>query len=784
MQPERDRQRAPFADRTLLVLAVALCAGLSPPGQVRAQQRLFEQEPYDRITLDKNNGGLVLKVEPLKFPNRRVPEKPPLRGVLEIRPIDEPESLYEVQWHMIDKLELFEGMVLDEANKLVSAGKLEEAYDYFNFLEQNHPNTLGLDASMENYLYEEAKAAHLEGEFAAALAMLRELYRRNPKRPGLDKALGVSTDKLVEQYLARNDYRSARQLIENLKAWFPEQAVVANRETQLEQQAAALLAKARSHVQDGNYAQADRVVRELKRVWPRLPGGEDFARSLHEKYPRLVIGVSAPAVAWQPGGMNDWAARRSSRLIYRTLTEFVRPGTEGGEYVCPVGKLTFEELDRRLTLQIDAGIGWSSGNAVLTGYDVSRRLLAMASPGDPAYRPEWAELLGSVSVSDVYQVDADLRGPHVRPEPLLQTVLIPYTTPTTTAGPPPSNGPYVVDSRTDNEVIYRADPRYFARGPSQPMEIVERHFPEGVEAIRALRLGQIRAVDRVNPWNLPSVRADCRNAAKNLVVQPYGMPLVHCLIPNMRKPLPAHRAFRRALVYGIHRQAILDHLIRNTELPGSQVISGPFLFGLSIDEGDVGFASDRSIQPRMYEPRLAIALAGVAFDQVARSLKKQGQQLEPGLVLAHGDDEIARVACGSIKRQLELIKIPIELRQLEGPAPSQIPADVDLLYAELSIWEPLIDARRLLGKNGMSAGCSPYMSLALRRLERATDWQQVHDSLLAIHRIAHDDVAVVPLWQLTDHFAYHVSLGGVGAKPVSLYQNIEQWKAAFKYGGE
>src|SRR4030042_1776537 len=95
----------PFSGRACpqLLLAIALCACLMRCGPVQAQQRLFEQEAYDRITLDKNNGGEGVKGGLLNPPGRRVPENPPPRGVLQIRLIDEPESDYEVQWGMIDK---------------------------------------------------------------------------------------------------------------------------------------------------------------------------------------------------------------------------------------------------------------------------------------------------------------------------------------------------------------------------------------------------------------------------------------------------------------------------------------------------------------------------------------------------------------------------------------------------------------------------------------------------------------------------------------------------------
>jgi hypothetical protein len=76
------------------------------------------------------------------------------------------------------------------------------------------------------------------------------------------------------------------------------------------------------------------------------------------------------------------------------------------------------------------------------------------------------------------------------------------------------------------------------------------------------------------------------------------------------------------------------------------------------------------------------------------------------------------------------------------------------------------------------------MGLALRNLEQAADWSEVVHALREIHRLAHVEAAVIPLYQLTDHFARRRTLEGVGESPVTLYQNVEQWKAAFHVPAE
>ncbi|MHC4405538.1 MAG: ABC transporter substrate-binding protein, partial [Planctomycetota bacterium] len=333
------------------------------------------------------------------------------------------------------------------------------------------------------------------------------------------------------------------------------------------------------------------------------------------------------------------------------------------------------------------------------------------------------------------------------------------------------------DQPSQHEVIYTASREYFAAGPTQPREIVERYFRDGAEAIQALKRRRVDLLDRVIPWDLDELQD-----APDVVVQRYAMPLIHCLVPNPRKPLTSQGTFRRALVYGIHRQAILDRLLRGAPTRGCQVISGPLSAGMS-PEDPLDYAYDHGIEPRSYQPHLAVALKELAFTYVADAMKKQGVEMEemPQLVLAYPPHEIAEVACEAIEKQLELVDIPITLRELPPGMPSQVPDGVDLLYAELAIWEPVVDARWLLDENGLAGGASPYMSQALRRLDQATDWEGVRSLLKRIHWRAHREVSVVPLYQLTDYFAYHRSLMGVGDEPVSLYQNIEAWQPSSQY---
>jgi len=292
--------------------------------------------------------------------------------------------------------------------------------------------------------------------------------------------------------------------------------------------------------------------------------------------------------------------------------------------------------------------------------------------------------------------------------------------------------------------------------------------------IQALRRGDVDVVDRINLWELEKFRA-----LGGVQVKRYAVPLVHCLIPNPKRPLSSRRTFRRALVYGINREAILGILVRSEKIPGCQIVSGPFSAGVTTDD-PLDYAYDNSIEPRTYEPQLAVVLAQAAFNELVQAAKKKGEKVEaiPETVLAYPATATAKMAVGQIQQHLKVVGINVRLKELGPAVPDRIPEDVDLLYAELAMWEPIVDAERLLGEDGIMGEASPYMRQALMRLRQSVDWPTVGQQLRDIHQLAHSEVTIIPLWQLSDYFAHVTGLEGLGDAPVTLYQHVEEWQAS------
>ena len=177
-------------------------------------------------------------------------------------------------------------------------------------------------------------------------------------------------------------------------------------------------------------------------------------------------------------------------------------------------------------------------------------------------------------------------------------------------------------------------------------------FADAAAAAAALRRGEIDVVDRLAPWQVKSLAADA-----DLVVQSYALPRLHCLIPNLRRPLTASRTFRRALAYGIDRQAILAELLWGDRRPGCTVLHGPFPPGDSAED-PLGYAADPETEALALR---SAAGPGAGRGRASRGGRRPRRERSPSsphaLVLAFPKGEIARTACAAIRRQLAAIDV-------------------------------------------------------------------------------------------------------------------------------
>jgi ABC-type transport system substrate-binding protein len=759
----------------LWLCAACALAALSPGAVVRAQnvgQRLIDRDPFDRMTLTEANESKVLLLRPVDLPDRLVPEMPRPSDKLRVRLLEDGQE-YEVTWNNIARLELFEQMVLAEANRLAAEGKFDAAYEYFDFLFDRYPNTPGLAQGQQTYLYLSSGAAFRQQKYDEALAIVEELLAQNPQfrasenAPSLLTVLGNIADKLIAGYLAKEDFRSARTLLSRLARQHKadNEPFVVRLRGQLSGRAETLREQARAHLQAGEFLQAYDACGAMEAIWPDVAGGAELQAEVARRYPLVRVGVEHPALAMDARSIANPAARRAGRLVERGLLEFAGPGPEGGKYISPLGTVDQSVDGLQLVFNIRP-------EAPKSGYDVAQLLLSWASPEDPHFQPAWARSLSRVRVVDVRRVIADLAAPHVLAPALLQGSYDPVAG----VGEPGvrGSGPFFLFSRDEALARYSANDRLGPRPPGQLAEVDERVYDDPTRAILALQRGEIDVLDNVFPGDLPQLASE-----PQIAVAPRAMPTTHIIVFREGNPFLASRTFRRALLYGLNRPLILEQgILKGNSLPGYRVISAPFPAPTTGSESQA-YAYDQLIQPLPYDPRLALTLRVLAQAELKSSHEKLQKPVPTlsELVLGHPADEVSRIACRAIKKQWEQIGVQCKLAEL--PAGTFDDQGVcDLIYVQAATWEPIVDAGRLLGPEGLAPVQSAFIQLTLRQIERTTNWQDARGRFRQLHRLLHEDVSVLPLWQTFDYYAYRRSLQGLESPRSTLYENVEAWRTA------
>lgn len=739
-----------------------------------AEERFVDRPPFDQILLDEANKNTILNVEPLELPQRKMPAQP--QGSLTIRLIADPTQAFPIQWANVRKVIFFEEVLLAEAKRLSEEKKFDEAFDYYARLLREYPDTPGLNEAANDFLRRNAVQLYQAKENDRALAVLMSLYERQPNAPGLLAGVDAICGRLIDEELRKKDYAAARAVLDlwNDKFSALNSPTAAQWQERFAAAAQRQVDEARKNFADKKYVAARRSLGRARDIWPDHAQAFELLEEIQQENPSVSIGVFEASPSKPVHRIDDWASLRASRLLNTTITELIAFGSEGGVYKSAYGEWVPDERGMRLSLKLSKPVAAGSEDGPSADF-IARFFLNMADPKRPEYQPDFAAVLAGVSVEGTGIVHLDWKWPHVRPESLFQIPL--------TKDVVGEQGEVAVESVTPPRwAVADSEPGSMAfnalataDGPRPWLRtIVEQTMPDDQTAISALLHGEIDVLDRVPPWQLERLRA-----TSDIRVGSYALPTVHVLLLNPERPLSKEREFRRALCYAIQRDRVVEQvLLGGKEMPGFTVVSGPFPAGMSLSD-PLRYGYNNQLEPRPFEPRLSAVLGAVAWSKVLDPKGQGNIELPPlpKFVLAHPADPVARVACETIQLQLEKSGINVTLREFTADELQAGKLEYDLRYAELAVWEPVADARGLLGSGGLVGDvASPYLQAALRELDDATNWKDVRAKLAEIHDVVHHDLPLVPLWQTVNYFAYRTAVRGIGESPITLYQNVEQWR--------
>lgn len=768
---------------SILYTVVLLFAPLLSNAEEETQP-LYEKLPFNRITLSAFYGGATFDIQPITFRAGVRPNPLPQNGKLTLRFVNNPLKEYQINWNFIARVELFSELVRDEfvdrlktLSEEVNAlspkdndwktlpAKFDRMFDYLRFLERYRSELSDYAAAEQRFLFAEGMYRVKSGDFQTGLMRFESVFAQNPAYSELETAWASALQTAMD---GGKEPEYIHFLVRLMKA-YPENAAAAGLMNRFLEKELKTIAESKHALEQKDFLAAhlhseealksvtglngliqwfDRQKltgkkhsEELGQLIGRVAGASkglnDWQIQLNRSAVRVDVAVNCPAVSRKglPSVLPDWAAERTGQLISRMMYDYVRPGLDGGVYTTALGTSERIPGGLRLTVQ-SAGI------------------------------IETAQSLFNCSAADIdflsgEQLEIRLRHSALIPEALFAVPL------------KNSAGNYRLElNEPKRSGFLRTET---ADGPNV---IFEHTVFRSEEAIELLLNGKVDVIDRLAPWAVNTLKDDDR-----FVLGRYTVPTVYFLTPNLKKPLTASRTFRRALLYGLNRSGMLQKLV-STAGQGT-VLSAPFIKGRSLGD-PLGYGYDSLIEPRMYEPKLATALSLLAFNHTREKMPDWNEQTAmPEMVLVRPKNETAEYIALMIRRQWQALGVPVKIIEERDNEPIGQDDAVDFWLVERSVKEPLVDAAKILGKDGLCGTASPYMELALEKLELAPDWAAAGKALQNIHQLCFEETTVLPLWQLTEYYVHRIGVSGIsgsvdsgtGAKSglINLYRNAERW---------
>ena len=763
--------------RHIAMLLIGVCAMVLAAGNSSGQvvedgdwpTPLMDEAPFDLIYLDKNSDDAIIKIVPIKDLRKPYPRD----GFLRFEFREDSEFTLQVAWEHVESYVPFNELLLEEAELFLDERKFSDALRNLLFVyDSGGAADEDVKKRLQSCLYQDAAANLEDGNYELALSIFEDLYRKDPtlKIPGvpdLKEAIDQCYDGLLQQRFEDGDAEYIKSTLVEIERQYGEvsEEFVAKWRQRFRDQAKQVLKDALQAARDGDGRKAHFLSRLADRITPGLPETQQIQVDITKQYPLIVVAVNQPAGDANPNRLDHWGSRRVGRLTQRTMIELAGLSDEGGRYQFLNGR--FERTDDLgleyefiLDAQADPMLPSASPN------EIASQLLDHADEFSPNYRPAWAKILESVSVVGADRVAVKLRRPFVRPAALLRFAYSDRSE----DGQPVQDGIYAMTSKDGRESTFEFnDQRYQRESDKQYPVVIEEYFRASSDATDALIRGAVDIVDRPALADIPKLRA-----AKGIEVRAYAIPTVHFLVPKIRGEYEGSSQLIRSLSTGIDREGIVNDVFGGADIDGCEPLSGPFPIG-SDEYDQVSYGYDLKVKPLPYQQKLSMVLSHMARTSKTKNFP-QGRSGPPSIVLAHPPGTLAATACAKIKQSWEESGITTTLRPLDASVSFPDDDNWDLLYVEAAIEEPLVDATRIMGTYGIAEDVSSPINQSLQSLGYAESWQGASRTLRRIHRQVSNDLSVIPLYQIKEHFAFRKNVYGLGRDLISLYQNIGRWR--------
>ena len=768
--PSRQIQRL-----TILVIAFAAMFYQLPSADAQIIKRediekpLLEGQPFDLIQLDNANKGALIQI----IAQENLPQPFPKQGDLVFEFFRDSESTLQVPYDSIAKYESFNDLVVQEANEFLDSREYGKAFRNLLYVyDRGGKNDRQLVETLRTCLFQDARKRFEDEQYELALSIFEDLYQDKPnfKVPGISRDLVdiiiACYDGILRQKFEDGRYEAIRETVKGLKLRYGRAAgrLTKGWDQRFDEKAIELLAEAKNLARAGQGREAHIRAKQAERTSPGRSDTEAVQEALMNEFPLIVVGVSQSTDRPDPNKIDDWAARRIGRLIHRSLVEITGLSDEGARYEFLNGSINrIDDVGLVYAIDIDPTIE-KLGVPKISAIELANRLLSNANPNSSVFDPTWRRILRTVELVSDTRVIITLQRPFVRPEALMK-VDYPKSDQSeeTTAN---QNGVYELVNKDSDFSTFELNQRYQSVQGQQHPVIIEQRFRTDSDAVDALLRGELDVVDRIPPADVTRLREN-----EGIQVRSYVVPTVHFLIPKVRGDLADSFRFRSALSTAIPRDSIVIDVIGGGEkLDGCDPITGPFPLG-GDDNDQISYGYDLRVKPLQFSEKLSMVLTKLAITKPGAL----DDPKPPSIVMAHPTSSTASKCAEAIARAWNAAGVRTTLRALNPGETTPPDNQWDILYAETFIEEPLIDAVRLFGDNGLSNNVTAPVEQSLRNVVTSQTWQGACLALRNIHRQVSVDLSVIPLYQVKEHYASRSNVYNLGRNLVHLYQNVDRW---------
>ena len=630
-----------------------------------------------------------------------------------------------------------------------------------------------MDERVDKLLFAEGSMALVDQDRERGVRLLRELSARKPDYPNLADKLAIAYGGRINESFEKGQYPYARKILHDLESISAKNPLVKETRDRFNAKAKGLVDEAMK--KDGS-ARLEGLSEAL-RVWPTYEGAAEKYDETFKTLPTLdvaVIDLPRPAGPF----IRSPAGERVARLLYLPLLADESEDAARGKLTNQlVTNLEVGDIGRRIDLRLRTDPRWSDDSRTVSAIDVVRALADRAQPRSPGYSARWADLLDRVEITDEQQVSIKLTRPILKPEAWFLNPVGPAHAAWDGRVPSPDgkrrpvgDGPFVSESESDSVASYVMSPASKDAPAAVPLKVKrlrEVRIPNGSAALGALVRGEVSLVEHV-----PSDRVNALKSDPEIKLGRYSRPSLHRLAVDGRTPALRNRSLRRGIAYAINRKAILEETVLKAPIDEFNAPSdGPFATD--------SYANAPGM--KAYDPDLLLArmLIGAAKSEMKIS--------EVKLTLEYPAIPEAQAAVPRIAEALRAAGLVItiaERSESELEEALRSGRRFDLAYRVSRCVEPVWDAGPMLcpgfdapsDSNGLAAMASPRILQLLLQLEHAQDWNSAKELATQIDRECRDELPIIPLWQLQDHFAYRARLKGPAETADHLYQGIDQWQ--------